>query len=391
MTQATSRAPRPADVPLHWRWPLVALLLAVCAWIVAGLLERAPGAAEAYASVSGPLLVRPLSLLTGAVPFAVGEVAVVAYIAWLGLAALRALVAVSKGRRSPRNALGAGVRRIARDGGIIVVAFYVLYGMSFSRPALETRIGWPEWDGVGADELTALARSAVEAVNEAYLELHGSVDAGEPTAVPADIRAVELAIDEGWVRTAELLSLGTSVGKRHGRAKLPLASAIAARFGIAGVYFPFTAEANVVRGMPALLTFQGMAHEKAHQRGIASESEANFLGFAAGALAPSPLARYAAAVFAERQLMASLASTDRDAWRRLRADLHPGVTRDLDDLAAYFRRHAGVTESLGRAVNDRFLRANRVPGGIRDYSRSARLLVVWARQYGGVIMPARGG
>lgn len=382
---------RSDDVPLRLRWPLIWLGAAVGAWVVAGLLARTPGAAEAYATDFGPLLTRPLSRFTGLVPVPVGELALYAYVGWIVVAVTRAVRAVAAGRRRLSNALYGGALRVARDGGVIAIAFFVLYGLNYARPSLETRVGWPDWDGVEVAELTAITESAAAAANRAYVELHGGVDAGEPTAVPENVRDVERSIDEGWRRAAAALNLPRSAAAPHGRVKWPWASEIVARFGIAGVYFPFTAEANVVRGMPALLTFQGMAHEKAHQRGIASEAEANFLGFAAGALATDPQARYAAAMFAQRQLSANLAVRDRDAWRRIDSTLHPGVKRDLADLNAYFRRYDGVTETVGRAVNNQFLRANRVPGGVRDYARSARLLIAWARVNGGDVLPARPG
>ena len=43
--------------------------------------------------------------------------------------------------------------------------------------------------------------------------------------------------------------------------------------------------------------------------------------------------------------------------------------------------------TVGTAVNDRFLRANRVRGGVRNYGHSTLLFVAYARRRGGDILP----
>jgi hypothetical protein len=178
-----------------------------------------------------------------------------------------------------------------------------------------------------------------------------------------------------------------TLGRRYGDVKWPLISPILARLGITGIYSPFTAEANVRKGLPAAFLPQTMAHEKAHQRGVANEAEASFIGFIAAAVAPDPLARYSAAMFAQAQLAGALRSMAPDERRRILASRLPGVERDIRDLADYFQQYAGIGNAIGSAVNDRYLRANRVPGGIQSYARSVRLLVAWAGAHGGVLMP----
>jgi hypothetical protein len=147
---------------------------------------------------------------------------------------------------------------------------------------------------------------------------------------------------------------------------------------------PFTAEATVEGGLPAVRIPFSMGHEKAHQRGIANEAEASFFGFVATAHAPDPLVRYAAAVFAQGQLMAALPGNARRDVDALRL---PGVRRDLVDLEAYLASFRGVASEVSSAVNDRYLRANRVPGGVRSYGQAVRLLILYARQSGGDLFP----
>jgi hypothetical protein len=267
--------------------------------------------------------------------------------------------------------------------------FYLMWGFNYARSPLDERLEWPEWTAPDMETLERLAVEAVEAANQAYFAIHQSEDAGTPTPMPADAGELDDALEEGWSRAAELLDLPPSTRKRYGRTKRLLSSHLVARFGIAGFYFPWTAEANVLRDTPLVSQSNSMAHEKAHQRGIGPESEASFLGYVAGTLAPNPHARYSALVFAQGQLLNILARGDRDAARQIVDRRFPGIRRDLEDVAEYWRRFEGVGRTIGRAVNDRYLRTNRVHGGIQSYGFSVRLLITFASQNNGKVVPAR--
>jgi len=385
---APSPPAHPDDRRIRWQIPLVLALGAALAWGASRLLAKRPDLAEAWAAGPGPGLSRPLSLLTGLVPFAIGELLLFAWVAWLLAGLVRTMHRVFTKRRRWRNALAGGFVRAVHHAASIIIAFYLLWGLNYARPSLESRIGWADWSGVETGELTALTEQAIDWTNRSYEELHGSKDARSPTPIPADWGRVERSMDEGWTATADRLGLPASEGQRYGRIKRPIASWIIARFGIVGMYFPFTAEANVVQGLPAVRLVTAAAHEKAHQRGIANEAEATFLGYLAAAVATDPLSRYAAAFSAQSELASALAGADLDAWQRLAGQRDPGVVRDLRDLAVYYARYAGPANDVGRAVNDKYLRANRVPGGVLNYGRSVRLLIAFARHNGGRLSPA---
>lgn len=276
---------------------------------------------------------------------------------------------------------------MARDAGVMMVLFYFLWGFNYARRPLDERLEWPEWSAPDTDELERLAVTAVEAANRAYFEIHQSEDAGVPTAMLRDVGELDRALEEGWNRAGELLHLPASMRRRYGPTKRLIFSHLVARFGIAGFYFPWTAEANVLGDSPAVSRSQSMAHEKAHQRGIGPESEASFLGFVAGALAPHPHARYSALVFAQGQLLRVLARADREAAQEVVANRFPGIRRDLDDLSEYWEQFQGVGTTIGRALNDRYLRTNRVRAGVRSYGLSVRLLITFAGQNNGSVLP----
>ena len=384
----TTLTPNPGDWPLHVRSRLIVMGIGIVAFVFFQLLSLAPGLVEVvYATTVGPLIVQPLSRLTGLFPFSIVELCVVAYMVWLGVLSFKTVRAVAGKRRNVSNAVLGGGLRLARDAGVYVALFYFLWGLNYARRPLDERLEWPAWTQPEVEVLRTLADQSVEAANRAYFEIHGTEDVGTPTAMPADAGDLDRALEEGWAGAAELLDLPASTRRRYGQTKRLLFSHLIARLGIAGFYFPWTAEANVLRDSPAVSRSQSMAHEKAHQRGIGPESEASFLGYVAGTLAPHAHARYSALVFAQGQLLRALARADREAAREVVANRFPGIQRDLEDWSEYWEEFEGVGTTIGRAVNDRYLRTNRVRAGVQSYGLSVRLLITFAEQHEGTVVP----
>ncbi|MEZ4417588.1 MAG: DUF3810 domain-containing protein [Gemmatimonadota bacterium] len=372
------------DFLQRWRRALWSAALGASAYLASLALRAAPGFTErVYARGIGPVLIEPLSRLSGLLPFALGEWLTALYVGALMVMGARGVSGVLSGRQRLVTALGEGMRRALVHVGVLAAGFYLLWGFNYARAPLAQRLAWPAWQGAEVDEVEALAIEALEAANAAYRTLHGSDDAGVPTPFPEPDERLRSALQKGWVVAADRLDLGPQFDRVYGRPKRPLSSGVLARFGIAGMFFPFTAEANLIRGLPAVSAAHSMAHEQAHQRGVANEAEASFLGFVAGSASLDPLLRYSCAVFAARQLLGVLAQADRERFDMVTARWLPGVRRDLGDAAAFWARYRGVGTRIGSAVNDRYLRANRVPGGIRSYGMSVILLIDYARQSGG--------
>lgn len=370
----------PATTPIRWKLPLACALAGGLAFAASQVLARAPGIAETgFARGLSPLLVRPISLVTGLVPVSVAELAIAAYAAWLVAALVRGIRWAAESPGLGRRLLLATARgglRLVRDAGLAVFILYALWGFNYARPPLEARLGWPEFERGELSEVVRLAEAAVAATNRAYLEIHGSNDSGAPTPQPR-LAELQPSLDRGWARLAEHLDLQPSAARRYGRVKQPLTTLLE-HLEIFGVFVPWTAEATVARDLPAVRLANSMAHEMAHQRGVAIEAEADFLAFLACSLSGDPLARYAAASANASDLIAALPRGER---RRVSALLLPGVVRDLRDLDAYGKRYESAVGVVQTRVNDRYLRANRVPGGVENYGRSVRLLITYFREH----------
>ncbi len=367
-------------------------------WLAAGiacyaillLLQQYPWLTErAYATTISPILTQAISRIFGIVPFPLFEAVIAIVIGRLIVTGALAARQVLRRTRHFANAAGCGLLRLGQYAGVLLALFYIIWGFNYVRPRLDARLGYRATTNASASELTGLVHQLVDAGEAAYLALHGSADAGVPTAMPADRRALIAALDSGWSRATTRLHLPASSARAYGQPKYPLSSTLARHLGIsAGMFFPYTGEALVVGDLPAPQLVKTMAHEQAHQRGTAVEGDANALAFFVCALAPDPLARYAGISFARDQMLTELAGVDRAAFRAEWLRMGPGVQRDRQALRDYWRRTRVPSSELATRVNDASLRLNRVREGVRSYSKSTLIFIEFARRNGGSVVPS---
>ena len=372
--------------PSGRRRNLIMAALGVASFLLAWVFARVPRVIELlYARFISPALIWTLSKITGVLPLSLADLLILG-VSGFELATLVLLLARSFRRARRRDVLIEFVARRGRDAGVIVTAFYLLWGFNYSRPPLERRLGWNDVTPAQLNELVHLAMEAVDGANQAYFELHNTTDLGHPTEM-TDLRAIEASLDRSWKETAFLLGLPASAGWEYGRVKRPFVSPVMDRLGLSGFFFPWTGEANVNRGIPAVSVPFVMAHEKAHQRGTGPENEANFLGFVVALNADNLFARYAAYIFAQSQLTFAVARLDPARYRQLAALRMPGVQRDLDAQREYWLKFKGPVARMSDRLNDTYLKLNLVKEGIASYGRSTALIISFARLNGGSLTP----
>jgi hypothetical protein len=352
------------------------------------VLTRFPQQAENLVG-DGPLpaLMRSLSRLTGAVPISLMEVVVLAVLARQGVGVVRGFFQFRRGEDTLPRTLARGGLRLAQDVGVLIFLFYLLWGFQYARPELGTRLGFSDSGTVSAAELRALAWESVHGGNVLYRALHGVDDLGDPTP-SASPRELLAALEEGWERAADRWGLDPRLARQHGPPKPFLASPLVKRFGVAGMYFPFTGEALVLSDLPGALRGKEMAHEMAHQRGMARESDANALAYLVAREAPDPRIRYAAGLFIQRQLISALARVDPDAAWAVIQERIPGVRRDLEAVAEYWARARGPVSEATTRLNHAMLRTHGIAEGVESYQGSVWVFVALARREGvGSLLP----
>jgi len=257
-----------------------------------------------------------------------------------------------------------------RTAGVFVASFLVLWGFNYARPSLAERSALSA-DTVDAHAVLSAGERAA-AITSLLFDALG--DERAPTVLPFTFAELNQRLDEAFAR---LRLPGDGIDFDPTPAKPLLSSTLFSYLGISGIFVPFTGEPSVNVLQPDVALPIVVAHEKAHQRGVTHEGEANFAAFLACAQESSPAYfRYAAYLFATRSLLTEaslyLPRSDVDqAWTRL----GEGPTEDVRAIHAFWRRYEGPASIAASHANDAYLRAMQVEGGVQSYGTVVQLLM----------------
>lgn len=370
------------------------LTILICSALLSGMwgLSQSPEFVEdVYARNAGYGIARGLGFITGFVPTSLAEICIVGAALYLFVPFCVAAFHVLKRKRRILNAVAAGFFRFWAFAAVVLTLFYLSWGMNYAREPLPRRLGFKPIETPANDsenekqteEIARLAEELIVVTNENYREFCGSDDFGRPSFPPAGSPDLDATLDEAYSRVQQKLGLEPEFAVTRARAKPVAASEIMNWLHIAGFYFPWTGEANYNRLCPAATLPHVIAHEKAHQRLITSEDEANFIGYLACVLSDDPYVRYSGYLFAQRQLLGELYLRDAERAMALVKKRHPGVQRDVDAARAFWQQYSGAIEEVSREVNDTYLKSQGVKGGVASYAASKSLIILWARSNGG--------
>lgn len=142
-----------------------------------------------------------------------------------------------------------------------------------------------------------------------------------------------------------------------------------------GFFFPFTGEANVNVDFPQNLFPSTVAHELAHQRGIAKEQEANFAAVLSSLEYGQEDFVYSAALLAYTHLGNALYKADHEAWKEIYSSLNDYVLLDFAENRAYWKQFEGPAQSTMNTVYEGFLQSYDQKLGMKSYGACVDLLV----------------
>jgi hypothetical protein len=383
----------PKNRPLFIKRRLFFSFLALTTFGAAQILSSFPNLVETvFTNGVGQWLPRTLSQITGWAPFSVVEIASTLLAILFARDIIVSIIDATRGRRRLSNVLACGVLKTLGTIGIVVTVFYGAWGFNYSRADLIHRLRWEAFAekalaAPDVEKLAHLCEETVNAGNEEYRALFHKEDLGEPSAPKESINNIDAAIERSYACVTKRLKLHSTFAAPRGRAKPLQISPLMSYTLISGFYSPWTGEANYNFDIPLFRQPEVIAHEKAHQRCVASEDEANFFGYLACIHSDDSYVRYSGCVMAQRILLTELSTLDIKRAKEILSKRLPGVQRDADANNAYIAAHTGKASAAGRAVNNAYLKANRVKGGVKSYQRGSRLLLTFAEFNGGSCLP----
>lgn len=332
-----------------------AVLVAAAVLAAAAPLSRS-AVESAYSQGVYPVVRQAVTAVTSRIPLVLfdwlllGGGAVV-----LGWAAWRLARPGPPGRL---RVLGAVAARLAVLAAVLYLVFLVAWGLNYRRETLTARLGYAE-ARVTAAALEELAGAAAANLNRLFevVETQSWPQLGElPDELGPAFERVQREL--GLSRPASAVAPRRSLLTPYFR-----------RAGIDGMFDPFALQVLV---NDTVLPFERpfvTAHEWAHLAGFAHEAEANFVAWLT-CLEGDERMQYSGWLYLLGRL---LAAVPEPARADLGARLGPGPRADYAAVRTRTSRATPVVRRAARGLNDAYLRANRVAGGVGSYGEVLQL------------------
>ena len=320
------------------------------------LCSRIPALAEWYMSVCYPVVATVFSFVTRWIPFSLLDVLViVAIIMFVGSIVLMCM---------KRLSFRCWAKVFLLSVMWIAVWFYLSWSMGYFRHGFHERfsVEQPKED---RDFFEAFVLQYIDSLNNAYI--------AEPTF---DVKEVNEEIESMYEKHHDLLRLHYPNGWR--RTKKTIAEPLMTRMGVAGYFGPFFNEVHVNNYSPPITYPYTLAHEKAHQFGIASEAECNLYATVICTSSSHPLVRYSGYLQTTSFLLSNLRKISPDKYKEIVEKINPRIIADYQAIQEHWQKGINPTMSaMQNKVYDAYLKSNKQQSGILSYSEMTGLLVAW--------------
>ncbi len=275
--------------------------------------------------------------------------------------------------RKDHQALLRDVLTLAALPALVGAAFTLLWGVYYYAPGFVEESGLAD-EPVSTQELYAVTKHFIGLCN-AYGEQVERDENGEFTIDRDEIFAGSATLYENVSKVLPISNEPAVHCKGVGR----LLSYGMSKTGFTGFFCPYTGESNVNTHMPDLMLPATIGHELAHQRGVAREDYANFVGILASLESGELDYCYSAAVMGYVYLGNALYKADYEGWKELYGTISPAVRCDLNAHNAYWQQFDGKAEEVSDKLYEKLLETVGESRGMASYGACVDLLVQWYR------------
>jgi len=309
-----------------------------------------------------------LSRVCAIFPFSAAELlctlGVLALIAWL------VWTVVSVAKRGPRlRTLWKRLRLLLAVALILYLLLCLLLGASYRGDSFQDRSGLRALPQ-SVETLREVTELFVDRLTEASARVSRNSD-GTFAVSQEEIFSAAADIYRGAEARFPLLTLSDVTPKRA------FYSRLMSIFNYTGFYFPYTGEATLNVDPPNNLLPATIAHEMAHQRGVASEQEANFVAVLACVESGNAVYEYSGWLFGFIHLGNALYQRDKDTYFALAERLPEEVWADIEANREYWAQFETKAAEVSDKVYDSMLKSYGQSMGVQSYGAVVDLLLAW--------------
>lgn len=333
---------------------LLLLIIAGALFVMTFLFSLSTTLSEWYMRVIYPIVAIMLSFISNIFSFSLYDIFLIVAVLLL----IKLILFVIMRKISFSKFLFSLIRFVT----VIVTWFYFGWGIAYFREDFYDRSDVTET----SFDPEIFRDFAVRFIEDANLYYTDCTDMDK-----ADVRR---GIELSYKALPKPLNISYTNGKR--KVKPMMFESLYSKMGVSGYFGPFFNEIHVNNYSLNFTCPFTLAHEMAHQFGIAAESEANLYAFVVCARSDDEKIRYSAYVSTLRYVLNDIRRFLPDEYESLVLSIRPEIIADLRRNREHWL--AARDESLSDMqdkVYDAYLKTNKVSGGQANYSEVVGLLV----------------
>lgn len=350
------------------RYFVLTIFLLFQIWIV-NLISKHPLWVDRY-YVNGfyPFISKLLRTIFGWIPFSLGDI-FYAIVIILGIRFIYRIIRIQERSRFDM------ILKFLSVLSVLFFMFYSFWGLNYSRSPMSKTLSLEKEDyHIETLENVTLKILHRSQTLQKQLAAHDSL----PVIVPySKKRILDMSIEgyENLAKNHPEFSYQTK------SLKTSLLSTPLTYMGFSGYLNPFTGEAQVDHLIPKINLLFTASHEIAHQVGIASENEANFLGFLAASNHSDLYFQYAAHLMVLRYALFDIYRFDKEKYHSYVKNLPKGILKNMRESDEFWRAYENPLEPMFKLFYDHYLKYNQQAMGIKSYSQIMDLMISYDKKY----------
>jgi hypothetical protein len=252
--------------------------------------------------------------------------------------------------------------RIFQSLALLYSFFYISWGFNYFRPGIETRIDW-EKPKAEEKKFRSILDSIIVLANSSYTLVRLQ-----------DYSQIDKLVEDSFQRKSEDLGIGYPNGSR--RPKTMIFSYFITKLGVSGYFGPFFNEVHLNSYLLPMEYPFILAHEKAHQFGIANEAEANLAGYIICSTSEDLRLQYSGYTYMLLYFLQDAKQLhDYQAYMK---KIDKKVMQDLIFRRQYYEGLQNKKlKKVQAAANDAYLKTNHIKTGIKNYNQVVSLVITW--------------
>jgi hypothetical protein len=254
------------------------------------------------------------------------------------------------------------ILRITQLGALIYFFFYIMWGLNYFRPGIETRIGWNK-PQISENIFRATLDSLISHTNKSYSNIKTS-----------DYKVIDSLVEASYKKNSAYLGIKYPDGSLT--PKKMIMSSYFALSDVNGYFGPFFSEVNLNYYLLPVDYPVSLAHERAHQFGFAQESEANLAAFIVCTTSDDKRLQYSGNMLLLLYFLKDAKQLN-DYHEYIKKISKP-VLRDIQFINQYYDRIQNKTlQKVQSAANNAYLKVNKIKSGVKNYNQVVALVISW--------------